>query len=110
MGEQEFLACCKDEFGGTRYSMTQDMNLAELEVRIKESAQRIARKLLESRLEEDPRSRPAEPLCRKCRGKLRIQEPAQKRILKTALGEVEVRRAYGVCDRCGHTAAPLDEA
>jgi len=110
MGEQEFLTLCKDEFGGTRYPMTQDMNLAELERRIKESAQRIARKLLESRLEEDPRSRPQEPVCRKCLGKLRIQEPAQRRILKTALGEVEVRRAYGVCDRCGHTAAPLDEA
>ena len=110
MGEQEFLALCKDEFGGTRYPMTQNLNLAELESRIKESAQRIARKLLESRLEEDPRTHPAEPLCHKCRGRLRIQESAQRRVLKTTIGEIEYRRAYGVCDRCGHTAAPLDEA
>ncbi len=90
--------------------MTQKMNLAELVDRVEESASRIARKLLESRLEEDPRSNPANPVCRKCQNKLRIQELAQRRILQTTLGEMEYRRAYGVCDRCGHTAAPLDEA
>ncbi len=42
--------------------------------------------------------------------KLRIQAPAQRRVLKTAVGDIVYRRAYGVCDRCGHTAAPLDEA
>jgi hypothetical protein len=31
-------------------------------------------------------------------------------MIQTSLGEIEYRRAYGVCDRCGHTAAPLDEA
>ena len=90
--------------------MTKNMNMAELVARIEESAQRIAQALLKSRLAEDPRSDPPEPLCRQCQGKLRVQEHAQRRLLNTAIGEIEYRRAYGVCDRCGHTAAPLDEA
>jgi hypothetical protein len=110
MDEQEFLVLCKEEFGGTRYPMTRELNMAELVVRIEASAQRIARKLLESRLEEDPRTHPVKPVCHKCGGLLRIQELEQRRILNTTLGEIEYRRAYGVCDRCGHTAAPLDEA
>lgn len=90
--------------------MTKDMNMAELVARIEESGRRIAHMLLKSRLAEDPRSDPPEPLCRQCQNKLRIQEHAQRRVLNTAIGEVEYWRAYGVCDRCGHTGAPLDEA
>jgi hypothetical protein len=30
-------------------------------------------------------------------------------MISTAVGEIEYWRAYGVCDRCGHTGAPLDE-
>lgn len=108
--EQEYLAFCRGELGGTRYPMTKDLNMAELVARIEESGQRIAQMLLKSRLAEDPRTDPAEPLCRQCQGKLRIQEHAQRRVLNTAIGEVEYQRAYGVCDRCGHTGAPLDEA
>jgi hypothetical protein len=110
MNEQGYLEICRGEFGGTRYPMTKDMNLAELVVRIEQSAQRIAKALLESRLEEDPRSNPPEWVCHRCQNKLRVQQSWQRRILKTALGDIEYRRAYGVCDRCGHTAAPLDEA
>ena len=108
--EQVFLALCQDELGGTRYPMTKDMNMAELVARIEESGQRIAKALLMSRLAEDPRSDPLEPECRQCHGKLRVQEHAQRRSINTAIGEIEYWRAYGVCDRCGHTAAPLDEA
>ena len=108
--EQQFLALCRDEFGGTRYPMTKDMNMAELVARIEVSAARIAKSLLESRLEDDPRCNPEQPVCSRCAGRLRIQEVAQRRMLRTGLGGIEYRRAYGVCDRCGHTAAPLDEA
>jgi hypothetical protein len=86
------------------------MNMVELVALIEESSREIARALLISRLAEDPRSDPAEPVCRKCQGKLRIQEHAQRRGINTAIGEIEYRRAYGVCDRCGHSGAPLDEA
>ena len=90
--------------------MTKDMNMTELVALIEESGQQIAQMLLKSRLAEDPRADPADPVCRQCQGKLRVQEHAQRRVLNTAIGEIEYQRAYGVCDRCGHTAAPLDEA
>lgn len=80
--------------------MTKDMNMAELVALIEGSAQRLAQALLKSRLAEDPRTDPPEPACRQCQGKLRIQEHAQRRVLNTAIGEIEYQRAYGVCDRC----------
>lgn len=110
MSESEFLALCRMIFGRVSYSMTKDMNMVELVAFVTESAAEIAKKLLESRLEEDPRRNPAEPVCSKCKYKLRIQEPDQRRGINTAVGEIGYGRAYGVCDRCGHTAAPLDEA
>jgi hypothetical protein len=90
--------------------MTKNMNMTELVALIEESGQQIAQMLLKSRLAEDPRTDPADPVCRQCQGKLRVQEHAQRRVLNTSIGEIEYLRAYGVCDRCGHTAAPLDEA
>lgn len=90
--------------------MTKDMNMAELVALIQESGARIAKALLQSRLEEDPRRNPEQAACRQCQGKLRIQERFQRRVIQTALGEIEYQRAYGVCDRCGHSGAPLDEA
>ena len=90
--------------------MTKDMNMTELVALIERSGKELAQMMLKSRLAEDPRSDPTEPLCRQCRGKLRVQEHAQRRLINTAIGEIEYRRAYGVCDRCGHTGAPLDEA
>jgi len=90
--------------------MTKDMNMTELVARVEESGQRIAQALLKIRLAEDPRTDPTEPMCRQCQGKLRVQEHEQRRMLSTAIGEIEYLRAYGVCDRCGHTGAPLDEA
>lgn len=110
MDERTFLDLSKEKFGGMRYLMTKDMNMAELVAKAEESGKDLARALLRARLEEDPRRNPEKPVCRKCQGKLRIQEGAQRRTLRTALGEIEYYRAYGVCDRCGHTAAPLDEA
>ena len=90
--------------------MTKDMNMAELVALIQESGARIAKALLESRLEEDPRRDPDQAACRGCEGKLRIQERSQRRSIMTAIGEIQYQRAYGVCDRCGHSGAPLDEA
>jgi len=108
--EREYQAFCESELGGAQYSMTKDMNMAELAARFEESGRKLARALMKVRLSQDPRTDPAEPLCHRCQGKLRIQEHAQRRVLNTVIGEIEYRRAYGVCDRCGHTAAPLDAA
>jgi hypothetical protein len=108
--EGEYQAISQGKLGGARYAVTKDMNMAELAARFEESGRELARALMKVRLSEDPRTDPADPVCRHCQGKLRIQEHAQRRVLNTAIGEIEYRRAYGVCDRCGHSAAPLDEA
>lgn len=108
--EAEYQAFCQGELGGAQYSMTKDMNMAELAARFEESGRKLARALMKVRLSQDPRTDPIDPTCRQCQGKLRIQEHAQRRALNTTIGEIEYQRAYGVCDRCGHTAAPLDEA
>ena len=110
MFETEYQALSQGELGGAQYSMTKDMNMAQLAARFEESGRKLARALMKVRLSQDPRTDPIDPTCRQCQGKLRIQEHAQRRALNTAIGEIEYRRAYGVCDRCGHTAAPLDEA
>ena len=83
--------------------------MAELAVQMQESGMRIAKALLLSRLEDDPRRNADQAACRKCQGALRIQEPSQRRAVQTVLGEIEYHRAYGVCDRCGHSGAPFDE-
>lgn len=108
--EAEYQAFCQGELGGAQYSMTKDMNMTELAARFEESGRKLARALMKVRLSQDPRTDPIDPTCRQCQGKLRIQEHAQRRLLNTVIGEIEYLRAYGVCDRCGHTAAPLDEA
>lgn len=90
--------------------MTQGMNLAELVALIQESGQRITRKMLELRLAEDPRANPANPVCPECGSRFRIQEGEQRRVLNTGLGDIQYQRAYGVCDHCGCTGAPLDKA
>ena len=76
--------------------MTKDMNMAELAARFEESDRKLARALMKVRLSQDPRTDPAEPLCRQCQGKLRIQEHAQRRSLNTVIGEIEYQWAYGV--------------
>jgi len=85
------------------------MNLAQLERMIWEKGMDLARKLLESRLEDDPRGK-EQAICPTCNKGMRIQEMQQRRVLKTVVGEVEYKRAYGICDRCGQTGAALDEA
>ncbi|MBK8870108.1 MAG: hypothetical protein IPN19_03415 [Elusimicrobia bacterium] len=90
--------------------MTKDMTLSELAVFAESLGRELAQAMLTSRLEEDPRTHPQEARCRHCTGRWRFQNTAQRRVIQTAVGPIEYRRAYGVCDRCGHTGAPLDEA
>jgi len=107
---EAFLALCQSEFEKGSYEMTSEKNMAELAVQMQESGMRIAKAIMCSRLEDDPRRAGDKVVCRKCQGTLRIQERSQRRAVQTVLGEIEYVRAYGVCDRCGHSGAPLDEA
>lgn len=49
------------------------------------------------------------PSCGTCQQPMRAVDPARPRALQGLVGDYRVRRAYFVCDRCGHGAAPLDE-
>jgi hypothetical protein len=49
------------------------------------------------------------PSCGPCQRAMRAVDPARPRALQGLVGEYRVRRAYFVCDRCGHGVAPLDE-
>lgn len=84
-------------------------NFSEVEVIVLEEMHKLGVQLLRTRLQIDPRARvDREFQCTRCQGKLRIQEQEQVRRLDTVIGEVEYRRPYGVCDRCGISYAPLD--
>jgi hypothetical protein len=89
------------------------MDFTQLEQMIRGMGLEMARKLLAARLEEDPRAAPAGSyVCPRCAWKLRIHKKGttQQRTLNTSAGEVAYQRAYGQCDRCGYSGAPLDEA
>jgi hypothetical protein len=82
---------------------------SEVEAIVVEEARKLGLHLLLTRLQGDPRSQPDREFpCTTCQNPLRIQESEQVRRLETVLGEVEYRRPYGVCDRCGISYAPLD--
>ncbi|MFH1725592.1 MAG: ISKra4 family transposase [Elusimicrobiota bacterium] len=84
-------------------------SLSEIEVFLQQEVLKLARKALMHRFAVDPRADPdREYECTKCKGRLRIQEKQQNRPLSTVLGEVEYKRPYGVCDRCGISYAPMD--
>jgi len=82
---------------------------SEIEVVVLEEMRKLGVQLLITRLELDPRSRSDREFpCTGCGKALRLQEAQQVRRLETVIGEVEYRRPYGVCDRCGVSYAPLD--
>lgn len=113
MNEQEYLEVCKARYRACGYERTKDMKLEELERMIWEGQVELGRLLLQSRLEEDPRGKSeGGHLCSKCKRPLRFPEKHkwQRRILRTILGVLPYHRAYGICDPCGYTGAPLDEA
>jgi hypothetical protein len=84
-------------------------NLSQLEAMVAEEVAKLARLLLEQRLQVDPRADGNQEFrCPHCRGKLRIQKTEQARSLPTVFGEIEYRRPYGTCDPCGVSYAPLD--
>ena len=113
MNEQEYLDACKTHYRACGYERTKNMKLEQLERMILEGQVELGRMLLQSRLEDDPRGKAeGEHPCPKCKHPLRFPEKHkwQQRILRTILGELPYHRAYGLCDACGYTGAPLDEA
>jgi hypothetical protein len=84
-------------------------SLSDLEAYLQREALNLARTALMHRLAVDPRADPKPGYeCARCKKPLRIQEDRQNRTIPTALGDVEYRRPYGTCDRCGISYAPMD--
>lgn len=111
VSREEYLAACAAGYDARGYERTKHMNLEQLEELILQGQIELGQKLLQSRLEEDPRGKPEEACsCPRCGRNLRIQKESQARNLRTLLGAVLYRRTYGVCDACGYSGAPLDEA
>lgn len=113
MNRDEYLAACAAHYDVRGYERTKEMNLEQLERLILEGQLELGRMLLQSRLEDDPRGKAdGEHPCPKCKRPLRFPEKHkwQRRILRTVVGEATYHRAYGLCDACGYTGAPLDEA
>jgi ribosomal protein L37E len=83
----------------------------ELEKPIMEICRRMGRWTIEAALQAHPQANPeSESGCPKCRGRFRIQRPNQRREWSSRLGRVAYHRAYGRCDRCGISGAPMDWA
>ncbi|MFN2240360.1 MAG: ISKra4 family transposase [Thermoanaerobaculia bacterium] len=107
---ERYLAASAAEYEALEYARTAGLSFSDLEELAFAAGQRLAKLLLESRLEGDPRAEPdGDYCCPRCQGKLRIQERQQARTMRTMVGEVSYRRPYGVCDRCQITAVALDQ-
>src|SRR3989338_9037321 len=93
------------------FENTKDLNWTQIEEKAKEFGLEFIRMLLEHRLESDPRISPNhEFFCPTCGKPLRIQEAAQRHVVKTPFGEVAYERPYGICDTCRKSCVPLDDA
>ena len=87
------------------------MSLEDLEEIVMQKKFEEGRLLLEIALSRHPdRDATKVQKCLSCGRILRIQKDAQPKTVRSQFGEIEYKRPYGVCDRCGQTGAPMDWA
>lgn len=67
---------------------------------------RVVEQVVAARAAAEPTM--AAPDCAGCGRAMRLVDAARPRALQGLVGEYRLRRAYVVCDRCHHGAAPLD--
>ncbi len=85
-------------------------DLAGIEQQLQELSRRVLGRVVEAVVTTIAAGQPvARPPCGRCRQPMRAVDPARPRALQGLVGDYRVRRAYCVCDRCGHGVAPLDE-
>jgi hypothetical protein len=85
-------------------------DLDGIERRLQELSRRVLGRVVEAVVTTIAAGQPVErPTCGTCQQAMRTVDPARPRALQGLVGDYRVRRAYVVCDRCGHGVAPLDE-
>lgn len=110
LSRADFMAQC-ERWYETAQKGKGSRTLMDTEKLAWEGAMEIGLMLLASTFVDHPLQDPkGEYPCPECRKPMRIQAEAQKRTLETALGKFEYARPYCVCDRCGISLAPMDQA
>jgi hypothetical protein len=80
-----------------------------IEQRLQEVSRRVLGRVVEAVVATIAAGQPVErPSCGVCQREMRAVAAARPRALQGLVGDYRVRRAYFVCDRCGHGVAPLD--
>ena len=84
-------------------------DLDGIEQRLQEVSRRVLGRVVEAVVTTIAAGPAGErPTCGGCQERMRLVDPARPRALQGLVGDSRVRRAYGVCDRCGQGVAPLD--
>lgn len=85
-------------------------DLDGIEQGLQEVSRRVLGRVVEAVVATIAAGQPAgRPTCGTCQREMRAVDPARPRALQGLVGDYRVRRAYFVCDPCGHGVAPLDE-
>ena len=85
-------------------------DLDGIEQRLQEVSRRVLGRVVEAVVTTIAARQPVErPACGRCQQTMRAVDPARPRALQGLVGDYRVRRAYFMCDRCGHGVTPLDE-
>jgi hypothetical protein len=85
-------------------------DLDGIEQRLQEVSRRVLGRVVEAVVTTIAAGQSVErPSCDPCQQRMRPVDPARPRALQGLVGDYRVRRAYFVCDQCGHGVAPLDE-
>ena len=88
----------------------QPWKLAQIESALSTDCHRLAREILEARIEVDPLRDPQPSMrCGKC-GYAMGGDPARKAHKKTIFGTIYYTRAYGYCRSCGAAFSPSGES
>lgn len=81
-----------------------------IEQGLQELSRRVLGRVVEAVVATIAAGQPVErPACKTCQQVMRAVGPGRPRALQGLVGDYRLRRAYFVCDRCGHGVAPLDE-
>ncbi len=85
-------------------------DLDGIERRLQEVSRRVLGRVVEAVVTTIADGQSGErPACGMCQQRMRAVDAARPRALQGLVGDYRLRRAYVVCDRCGHGSAPLDE-